>query len=181
MDCEFSVRERSREEDVELQRSTKKVKETEGSPGFGAPASYRDKLVGAIPGAFAQAFKLDTRVENFSDLIEEVGELSDGLLAVRLSTDTRKFIRSKWTHELIVKVFGRSVGFHYLHSKIMSLWKPAGRLDCIDLGKDFYLLKFGLVEDFDNVLKGGPWFIGGHYLTIRAWEPNFKPSLASCD
>ena len=40
MDCEFSVRERSREEDVELQRSTKKVKETEGSPGFGAPASY---------------------------------------------------------------------------------------------------------------------------------------------
>ena len=51
--------------------------------------------MGAIPGAFAQAFKLDTRVENFSDLIEEVGELSDGLLAVRLSTDTRKFIRSK--------------------------------------------------------------------------------------
>lgn len=42
-------------------------------------------------------------------------------------------------------------------------------------------MKFELVEDFDNVLKGGPWFIGGHYLTIRAWEPNFKPSLASCD
>ena len=55
MDCEFSVQERSREEDAELQRSTKKVKETEGLPRFGASASYRDKLVGAIPGAFAQA------------------------------------------------------------------------------------------------------------------------------
>ena len=63
----------------------------------------------------------------------------------------------------------------------MSLWKLANRLDCVDLGKDFYLMKFGLVEDFDNVLKGGPWFIGGHYLTIRDWEPNFKPSLASYD
>lgn len=157
MDCEFAERERSREEDAELQRSTKKVKETEGSIGFGATATYRDKLVGAIPRAFAQAFKLDTRVENFPEPVEEVGDLSEGLLAIRLSSKTRNFIQSKWTHALIVKVFGRSVGFHYLHSKIMSLWKPAGRLDCVDLGKEFYLMKFGLVEDFDNVLKGGPW------------------------
>lgn len=120
-------------------------------------------------------------MESIPDPVEEIGDLSEGLLAVRLSSETRSFIRSKWTHALIVKVYGRSVGYHYLHSKIMSLWKPAGRLDCVDLGKDFYLMKFGLVEDFDNVLKGGPWFIGGHYLTIRAWEPNFKPSLASCD
>ena len=118
MDCEFFEQERSREEDAELQRSTKKVKETEGSPGFGATTSYRDKLMGAIPGAFAQAFKLDTRVESFPEPIEEVGDLSDGLLAIRLSTYVRKFIRSKWTHALIVKVFERSMGYHYLHSKL---------------------------------------------------------------
>lgn len=58
----------------------------------------------------------------------------------------------------------------------MSMWKPAGRLDYVDLGKDFFLMRFGLVEDYDNVLKGGPLFIGEHYLTIRLWEPNFKPS-----
>ena len=26
--------------------------------------------------------------------------------------------------------------------------------------------------------KGGPWFVVGHYLSIRSWEPNFKPSSA---
>ena len=79
------------------------------------------------------------------------------------------------------KGFRKVSGLSLSSLKIMSLWKPANRLDCVDLGKDFYLMKFGLVEDFDNDLKGRPWFIGGHYLTIRAWEPNFKPSLASCD
>ena len=56
-----------------------------------------------------------------------------------------------------------------------AMWKPAGRLDCVDLGKDVFLIRFGLVEDYDMVLKGGPWFVGGHYLTLRVWEPNFKP------
>ena len=38
------------------------------------------------------------------------------------------------------------MGFHFLHSRIMQLWKPAGRLDCIDLGEDFFLIKFGLIQ-----------------------------------
>lgn len=42
-------------------------------------------------------------------------------------------------------------------------------------------MRFGLVEDYENVIKGGPWFIGGHFLTVRAWEPNFKPTNAVCN
>ena len=41
-------------------------------------------------------------------------------------------------------------------------------------------MRFGLVEDYNNVLNGGPWFIGEHFLSIRRWEPNFKPANASC-
>ena len=36
------------------------------------------------------------------------------------------------------------------------------------------------MEDFDRVLKNDPWFIGKHYLTIRPWQRNFKPSTANC-
>lgn len=43
----------------------------------------------------------------------------------------------------------------------------------------FFLVRFSLKEDYERVLKDGPWFIGGHYLSIRNWEPNFKPSTAS--
>ena len=32
----------------------------------------------------------------------------------------------------------------------------------------------------DDVLKGGPWFVGQHFLAIRQWEPEFKASQATC-
>ena len=121
---------------------------------------------------------MDEEEELFFD--DEVDDPPEGTVAIELSKKTKINIRAKWNHSLIVKVFRRIVGFHFLHSRIMQLWKPAGRLDFIDLENDFYLMKFGLVEDFERVLKGGPWFMGEHYLTIRAWEPYFKPIVATC-
>lgn len=56
--------------------------------------------------------------------------------------------------------------------------KPAGRLDMVDLGKDFFLVRFSVQEDLETVLKRGPWFIGEHFLSIRKWEANFKSSEA---
>ena len=53
MECEFSRGKESTEEEVELQRSTKKAKESLEVPEFGSPPSYRDKLVGEMPRAFA--------------------------------------------------------------------------------------------------------------------------------
>lgn len=91
-------------------------------------------------------FHANEEEEPFSD--EEVDDPPEGTVAIKLSKRTKMNIRAKWAHSLIVKVFRRIVGFHFLHSRIMHLWKPAGRLDCIDLENDFYLIKFRLVEDF---------------------------------
>ncbi|XP_075665018.1 uncharacterized protein LOC142634603 [Castanea sativa] len=52
-------------------------------------------------------------------------------------------------------------------------------LDCVDLGKDFFLIRFSLQSDYRRVLKDGPWFMGGHYLSIRNWEANFGPSTTN--
>ncbi|KAF3975669.1 hypothetical protein CMV_001084 [Castanea mollissima] len=52
-------------------------------------------------------------------------------------------------------------------------------MDCIDFGFDYYLVKFELVDDVDHILKGGPWFIGQHFLAIRQWELEFKASFAT--
>lgn len=56
----------------------------------------------------------------------------------------------------------------------MSLWKLVGKMDYMDLRKDNFLIRFKERDDFDKVLKGGPSFIGEHFLTIRVWKPNFK-------
>ncbi|KAK9994117.1 hypothetical protein SO802_023820 [Lithocarpus litseifolius] len=151
MECEFSSRERSGEEDAELQCSTKKVKEDQPCD------PQQATLVREISNAYAQVFKFqaDEEKEPFSD--EEVDNPPKGTMTIKLSKRTKMNIRAKWTHSLIVKVFGRS--------------KPAGRLDSIDLEKEFYLIKFRLVEDYEKVLTGGPRFVGEHFLTIRAWEP----------
>ena len=178
MDCEYT--ERSCEEEAELKRSTKKVKENTPPPHPGGSSSYREKLIGGMPGAFIQAFNLDSTLEEDPESDSEVDEITEGVAVVKLSKESKLRIRSKWAHTLIIKVFGRTVGFHFLHAKVMSLWKPFGRLEFVDLGKDFFLIRFGLVEDFNKVLRGGPWFIGEHYLTIRPWVPNFIPSEANC-
>ena len=49
----------------------------------------------------------------------------------------------------------------------------------MDLGKDFYSIRFSLKEDMDAMLKNGSWFFGGHFLSIRPWELFFKPASAS--
>jgi len=41
--------------------------------------------------------------------------------------------------------------------KLMALWKLAGKLDCVDLEKDFYLVCFSLKEDHDVVLNVGKY------------------------
>ena len=172
---ERETQERSREEEAELKRSTKKVKDSHPSFGDG---SFKDKLLGDLPSAYAQASQFNPLEEDetFSD--DELDDLTEGVAAVRFSGDDKARIRGRWAFTLIIKPFGRNVGFHFLHNKILALWKPAGRLECIDLEFGFYLIRFGLAKDYDKVLREGPWFISGQFLSIRAWEPYLKPSTA---
>ena len=188
----------SREEEAELARSNKKVKDyhqagfddesSEGSPHqlvqdtwAHSKVSFKDKLVGQIPGAFVQAFDLSDQMDAEVDSDDEdpTERLREGLVAVKLTRETKMRIRDSWSKAIIVKLVGRSMGLNYLHSKLSQLWKPSGRLDCVDLGNDFFLTRFYVKEDLDNVLRNGPWFIGDHFLSLRPWEPFFKPSSAN--
>ena len=84
--------------------------------------SFKDKLIGEIPGAFSQAFNLVDRMEDESDSDEgEVNTLREGLAAVKFSKDFKRQIRKPWERALIVKVFGRFVGFTFLHNRLLSL------------------------------------------------------------
>ena len=106
----------------------------------------------------------------------EVEPLIKGMAEVKLSKETKACIRAPWSKALIVKVFRRTVGFSYLTFKLNALWKPATRMDCVNLGNDYFLIKFYHSDDYDKVLCGGPWFIGEHFLAIKPWEPYFRAS-----
>nr|POF12083.1 uncharacterized protein CFP56_08850 [Quercus suber] len=181
-------RERSSEESDALERSTKKFKdnhcEEEHQSGYSGSTdnafrSYKDKLVGDIPGAYEQAFGFDTFMEDEADSDCEETSLCEGMVAVSLSKEEKVRIRGPWVNAIIVKAFGRKVGFLFLSTKLRSMWRPSGRMDVIDLGNEFFLVKFELQSDLDVVLKGGPWFVGQQFLAIRKWEPEFKAEEAS--
>ncbi|XP_050264093.1 uncharacterized protein LOC126708343 [Quercus robur] len=179
----------STEEEQELVRSNKKVKDLHneapvdtirlpGSTSFASKFSFWDKLVGDIPEAYPQAFAYLDHMDADSESDEETEELCDGMAEICLSKETKRRIRAPWAKALIVKVFGKTMGFNFLHAKLMGLWKPAGRVDKVDLGRDFFFMRFSLIEDLELVLKKGPWFISEHFLSIRRWEANFKLSEA---
>jgi hypothetical protein len=184
---------RSLEDEDSVRRSTKKKKDshpTKGQEdgigtgfcppkGFKAGMSYRDSLLGEIPGAYEQAFvgsAMDNDVVS-SDEEEVIPE--DGEVVINIPRETKIRIRAPWSTSFIVKVFGQSVGYLFLVNRLKSLWKPAAGFSCVDLGLGFFLVKLELVDDFDRILKGGPWFIGEHFLSLRPWIPDFRPSEAA--
>ena len=101
----------SREEQEELARSNKKVKDVKhagfkeelglglgpSSPNHGqgpwnGSATLKDKLVGEIPRAFTQAFCFGELMEDEANSDEEVDNLCEGLVAVNFSRDIKKRI-----------------------------------------------------------------------------------------
>ena len=168
---------RSSEEEDELGHSVKKFKESSGARQFTPPrtlVSYKDSLVSDILGAYEQAFKLDNIWDDGEEFDTEVEPLVEGMAEIKLSKEIKARIRAPWSKALIVKVFGRTVGFSYLTFKINALWKPIARIDCVNLGKNYFLIKFYGSDDYDKVLKGGPWFVREHFLAITSWEPYFR-------
>ncbi|XP_030934168.1 uncharacterized protein LOC115959762 [Quercus lobata] len=182
MEVEFSApAQRSSEEEDEFQRSVKKFKESNGARSFlppRKPVSYKDSLVGDIPGAYEQAFKFNKEWEEGYESEDDMEPLTEGMAEVKLSKETKARIRAPWLKALIVKVYGRSVGFHYLTFKLNALWKPTAKMDCVTMGKGFFLIRFSSSDDFDVVLRGGPWFLGEYFLAIKPWEPYFIASEA---
>ena len=161
--------ERSREEEDMLARSTKKLKDHHDMSNTPAGEALNvgpslgnnnEKLMGAIPAAFEQAFGLQgiMQEEENSDIDEE--PIHEGWASISFFREDKARMRAPWSSAIIVKTYGRNFSFSFLSSRIRNLWNPFGKLDCIDLGHDYFLIKFDCQQDLDKVLKGGPWFIG---------------------
>ena len=83
--------------------------------------SFKDRLVGEIPGAFSQAFSFEDGMDDDAELDEEVETLRQGLVSVKLSREFKRKIRKPWGRAFIVKAFGRSVGLHFMQAKLLAL------------------------------------------------------------
>jgi hypothetical protein len=144
--------------------------------------SYKDSLIGVIPGAYEHAFFGNSMEEDeiiSSNEEEDEEPPKEGEVVIKFTYELKHRIRAPWSTSLIVKVFGRSVGYVFLVNKLKIMWNFAGNFSCVDLGLGFFLIRFDSQSGFKDVLKRGPWFIGEHFLSLRLWVPNFRAFEAS--
>lgn len=114
---------RSREEDEELQCNTKKVKEyhqaTSISAGScqsskGRRSLYKERLTGEILGAYEKAFSFENNMKTKVESDDECSDLAIGIVAVNLSGSRKANMRAQWANTFIIKVVGKTMGYHFL-------------------------------------------------------------------
>uniref|UniRef100_A0A803LHK0 CCHC-type domain-containing protein n=1 Tax=Chenopodium quinoa TaxID=63459 RepID=A0A803LHK0_CHEQI len=105
----------------------------------------------------------------------------DPMKVVSFHKDTLEKLRKPWKLTLMGKCLGISVRPSFITQRVRVMWRPKGYLEIIDLGKDVYLFRFSIQDDYERAMLGGPWFILDHYLMITKWKPNFRPSMNPFD
>ncbi|XP_021726906.1 uncharacterized protein LOC110731183 [Chenopodium quinoa] len=107
------------------------------------------------------------------------GVIDDPRCPVILLTKEEKMrIRKPWKHTLIIKMFNRKIGYMALMKRLKKKWELKGGLILTDIGYDYFIARFSIVDDYNHVLTQGPWMLDDNYLTIRKWVPNFIPDDA---
>ena len=77
--------------------------------------NFKDRLVGDILGAYAQAFRFDRVEEAEVESDIKLDDLVEGMVDVKLSKETKSRIRAPWTKALIVKSVWQNCGIQLPH------------------------------------------------------------------
>lgn len=67
----------------------------------------------------------------------------------------------------MVKLIGFRAGLKRMEEFISRMWAKDREVTIMDLMNDFFVVRFSNIDDFDRVVKGGPWMMMDHYLVIR--------------
>ncbi|KAK2384819.1 zinc ion binding / nucleic acid binding protein [Trifolium repens] len=153
--------------------------------------SYKQSLLG--DGQMHDKEQAQQGMGDGEDEEDDMNDEYDGLQVVeqqvagydcplfQLSKKEEARIQKPWRQGLIVKLFGRRIGYKALENRLKQMWVRKGVITIIDLGKDYFLIYFSNEEDYIRALEDGPWLIYDHYLIVREWSPNFYPNEATID
>ncbi|GKV40168.1 hypothetical protein SLEP1_g47836 [Rubroshorea leprosula] len=184
MSIAFNPCSSSQETDL-LTRSVKRIKGDENhsivedflmQEPMERPISYKDMVSAQEPTSIiCDSSSRDDFLEEDSDM-EDDGSIP----TILISKEEKRRITSPWLNSIIIKAFGTDrAGYNFILPRIKAQWKPKAKMDCIDLGLDFFLIRFQDRDDLNKVLHRGPRFVGPYFLTIRKWEPAFNPEKAT--
>ncbi|XP_009801431.1 uncharacterized protein [Nicotiana sylvestris] len=106
-------------------------------------------------------------------------DLQEGIRTIHLTEEDKNRMYLPWRYSLIIKLLGKRIQHQYLKKKLQKMWKPSDNFPLIDLGSDYFIVKFNKEENMVSALQNGPRFINGFFLSLKKWEPNFVASHAT--
>lgn len=138
----------STEETDHLVRSTKKQKASSKPFSPRRPIlSYKDSVLRpSFDWEDSPAQNLPFNDEDAHSDIEL--DNNDPYPTILLSREEKIRTRTPWRSTLIVKAFGKLLGFKCFDFKIRTIWKLAEDIHIIDLGLDYFLIHFKIKEDY---------------------------------
>lgn len=154
-----------------ITETSDKGKGVEPSPAV----SFRDKVLGPKPPAPREKIDLIT-----AKLVEIEHIKGNRLLPMlRVQQQVIDDLSLPWKDALVVKLLGKQLGFNVMKTRLEMLWKLNGRIDLLDIGNGYFMVKFDVEEDRSAVINGGPWMIFDHYFTVHHWTPEFNAARAT--
>jgi len=140
-----------------------------------APDSWVKKVLGCNEGGMPVPEEIVDESFVESNMKQEFPNGEDGEPVITIGEEVLIAMNGLWKRCMIVKVLGRSIPLLSLTRRLKELWKPAGSMFVMDLPKNFFMVRFGVEEEYMNALSGGPWRAFGSYLMVQAWTPEFDP------
>lgn len=136
--------------------------------------SFRSMLSAGMATIDGENKEDNTYADSDDDVYDKEEDEADCPL-ICLTKEEKAELRGKWRNSLIVKVWGRTVGYTYLLKRLKTIWKPKAFLDLVALENGYFLVKFYAMEDYKFARDEGPWTVLDHYLVVKEWAPDFDP------
>ena len=94
------------------------------------------------------AYDFDSNEEELEGIqvVDEIFKGSSVIPMLKLLKE-EDCIRKPWKRCLIIKLLDKKVGFRFLKRKLLQIWKGTGVFELVDLGCDYYLVKFSCMDD----------------------------------
>lgn len=123
--------------------------------------SFRDKLLVSDPmhfnpSAHVHAMSLEKDYEEIILLDSSSPTYRSDDSTIQLSSEEMMGIYNPSKFSIIIKLMGKRILHQYLKRKIQELWKPTEQFPLIDLGEDYYIVKFSKEENMVRALHQGP-------------------------
>ncbi|XP_020700819.1 uncharacterized protein LOC110112820, partial [Dendrobium catenatum] len=109
------------------------------------------------------------------DWNSETTELSDDGVAVLLNSEKEEKNKHVLRNSVVIKVLGNNVPFPMCSLELRKQWSRYVAFHLTSIGMDWILCSFKTEEVVEEVINGGPWFVGGHIVGMDRWTTEFDP------